>query len=100
MWGIIIPLLIGIAIGYFTPGRTDKSKLYLRALMWGVVIAIVLAIIGWATQTNPLGIGDTGVIGMVISFAISLAILVLGVWIGDWIEHRQHGEGGRRVNRV
>lgn len=97
MWGIIIPLLIGLAIGYFTPGKTDKSQLYIRAFLWAVLIAAIVTVIGWFTDFNPLGWGDVGFFGLVWSFAVSLVLVVVGVWIGDMIESRTHG--GRREMR-
>lgn len=91
MWGILIPLLIGIALGYFSPGRQDKSKLFLKGLIFSLVVAGVIVLIGRLTNTNPLGLGNTSFVGLAISFAISLAVMMVGVWIGDMLEHRKGG---------
>lgn len=90
MWGILIPFLIGIAIGYFTPGKQDKSRLYTRALIWSVIIAGIVALVGWATRTDPLSLGEVGFFSLILSFAISLLFVILGVWIGDMLEARRH----------
>src|SRR5688572_2283996 len=44
MWGILIPLLIGVAVGYLSPGHQDKSRLFMRGLLWGVLIAAVCVV--------------------------------------------------------
>jgi len=100
MWGILIPLLIGVAIGYFSPGRQDKSRMFVRGLLWSVLVAIVVIAIGKLTNTNPLGFGDASFLGLVISFAVALAIMMLGVWIGDMLEARRDRKRGAAPPRV
>lgn len=97
MWGILIPLLIGIAVGYLSPGRQDKSRMFMRGLLWAVVIALVIVALGYFFGINPLGYGDTGFVGLVISFVIAIAIFLVGVWIGDMIEGRRASPPARRV---
>lgn len=95
MWGILIPLLVGIAVGYFSPGRQDKSTLFKRGIIWALVIAAVIVVIGWVTNTDPMtmtGLG-TGYVSLVISFVVALLIFLVGVWLGDMIE-------GRRTRRA
>ena len=89
MWGILIPLLVGVAVGYFSPGKADKSRLFVRGLLWSVLIAAVIAALGYFFDMNPLGFGDTGFLGLVISFVVAIAIFLVGVWIGDALEHRK-----------
>ncbi|HWG92042.1 MAG TPA: hypothetical protein VNZ52_14430, partial [Candidatus Thermoplasmatota archaeon] len=62
MWGLLV-FLIGIAYGFMTPGKTDKSRLFWKGLIWGFIAAVVLAIIGRVFNANPLGIRDTGILG-------------------------------------
>jgi hypothetical protein len=95
MWGILIPLLIGVAVGYFSPGHQDKSRMFMRGLLWAVVIAVVVAAIGWITNTDPLTMAGLGgsYVGLVLSFVIALVIFLVGVWVGDWLE-------GRRTRRA
>lgn len=94
MWGIVA-FLVGIAYGYFSPGKTDKSRLYLRAFLWGLLIAVVFVAIGWLTGFNPLGIAADPV-GFLIGFAVTLLLFVLGVWLGDAIESRRTRRGTYR----
>ena len=98
MWGFLV-FLIGLAYGWMSPGRQDKSRLFMRGLLWGVVIAIVLALIGFFFGSNPVTGGpNTGFFDVVwTSIVLSLAF-ILGVWIGDMIEGRRARTGGvRRV---
>lgn len=91
MWGIIIALLVGIAVGYFAKGKQDKSRLFWMGAIWALVVAVVLNLIGWFTGYNPLtgGAGVDGT-GIFVSFLVSLVIFLAGVWIGDMIEGRGH----------
>ena len=100
-WGLII-FLVGIAYGYFSPGRTDKSALFRRALLWGLIIGVVLALLGWLLGVGPLGFGliALGVAGIVISVAILTLFFLVGTWIGDWLEHRRHGGPRTSMRRV
>ena len=94
MWGILIPLLVGIAVGYFVSGKQDKSRLFWIGAIWALVIAVVLNVIGWFTGYNPLtGAGDVDGTGIFLSFIVSLVVFLVGVWIGDMVE-------GRRTRRA
>lgn len=97
MWGLIV-FVIGIAYGWMSPGKQDKSTLFKRGLLYGLVIAIVVALLGFFLDSNPLGLGDTGFFGILLSAIVLTLAFVVGVWIGDMIEGRRHtGPGLRRV---
>lgn len=89
MWGILIPLLIGIAVGYFTPGHTDKSRLFVRGALWAVLVAAILVLLANVFGMNPLGYGDLGFVALTLSFIVSILVFLVGVWIGDMIEGRR-----------
>lgn len=100
-WGLIV-LLVGLAYGYFSPGRTQKWDLVKRAVLWAIVVGVVLAVIGWLLGAGALGLGllGLGFVGIVVTIAILAIVFVLGAWIGDWIERRVHGTSGRAVRRA
>lgn len=81
--------MIGIAFGYFQPGRQDKSQLFKKGLLWGLVVAIVVALLGWALKLNPLGLGDVGFLGILWAAIVLSILFIVGVWLGDWIEGRR-----------
>lgn len=91
-WGLVI-FLVGIAYGYMVKGKTDKSEVFKKGLLWGVVVAIVVALLGFLFNVNPLGLGDAGFLGIVLSFVVLTLLFILGVWIGDWIESRREPSG-------
>lgn len=98
MWGLLIALIAGVALGYLSPGKTDKSRLFWRGLLWGVVISAVIALLGFLFGINPLGLGDAGFFSLMVSFVVVLVAFLVGVWLGDLIEGRRHaGPGARRT---
>lgn len=88
VWGIILAFVIGMAYGFFKKGQQDKGGIFKTGVIWGLIIAAVLAVLGWAFDMSASGIGSDFV-GFVISFVIMVAIFVGGVLVGDWIEGRQ-----------
>ena len=98
MWGFLV-FLIGLAYGWMSPGRQDKSRLFMRGLLWGVVIAVVLALIGFFFGSNPVtGAANVGFFDVVWTAIVLSLAFILGVWIGDMIEGRRARTGGvRRV---
>lgn len=96
-WGLVV-FLIGIAYGWMSPGRQDKSTLFKRGLLWGLIIAIVVALLGFFFNANPLGLGDVGFFSILVAAIVLTLAFIVGVWIGDMIEGRRHtGPGLRRV---
>jgi uncharacterized membrane protein len=94
MWGILIALLIGVAVGYFSAGKQDKSRLFWIGALWALIGAIVINAIGWFTGYNPLtgGAGVDGT-GLFFSFIVTLVVFLVGVWIGDMVEGRRTRRG-------
>ena len=91
MWGILIPLLIGVAYGYFAAGKQDKSRLFWMGAIFALVVAVVLNLIGWFTGNDPLtGAGDVDGTSIFLSTIVSLVIFLAGVWVGDMFEGRRH----------
>lgn len=100
-WGLIV-FIVGIAYGYMSPGRQDKSTLFKKGLLWGLVIALVLAVIGFlAPDFSPLGstVGAMGFLGVLIAAVVLTLVFILGVWLGDWLEHRK-SPGGHVERRM
>lgn len=90
MFGILIPLLVGLAFGYFAKGRQDKSRLLRIGALWALVLAAVLNAIGWLAGRNPAtGADEVSFWGIFLSSLASLGIFLAGVWIGDAIEARR-----------
>jgi len=80
-WGLIT-FLIGLAYGALSPGRTNKSRLFLTGLLIGVILAVVFTLLG-GVQGLPLG---TGMLAIILGVALLSLLFVLGAWIGDLLE--------------
>lgn len=96
MWGLLIALVIGLAYGWMTPGRQDKSRLFWKGLLWGIILSLVVVVVGWFADLNPIGLGDASFFGMVLSFVLLTISFLVGVWIGDAVEGRRARAGGMR----
>ena len=82
-WGLIVAFVIGILYGALKTGRQDKSDLLKRGLLIGLVVAVVLALIGFFTGYGAVGVA--GGLAIVWSALILTLVFVLGVWIGDMV---------------
>lgn len=102
MWGILIALLVGVAVGYFAAGKQDKSRLFWIGALWAVIVAFVLNILGWFIDMNPTTAGDdVSFPALVLSFLVSLGVFLVGVWVGDMLEGRRERRAlppGRRID--
>lgn len=96
-WGLVV-LLIGVAYGWLSPGKQDKSHIFKTGIIWGLVIAVVVALLGLLFKANPLGLGDVGFLSLFISFVVMTILFIVGVWIGDLLEGR--GRTTRGMRRV
>lgn len=85
VWGWIA-FLVGIAYGWWKPGRQSKWEVFKKGILIGAVISILFALLGYATGFDPLGLGLTGLLGTFVAFLVLTVIFVIGVWLGDWIE--------------
>lgn len=98
-WGLVI-FLVGIAFGYFSPGRQDKSQLFKKGLLWGLLIAVVVAVLGALFGANPLGLADVGFLGILIAAVVLTLVFILGVWVGDWFDSRRSVTGRTALRRT
>lgn len=86
MWGILA-LLIGFLYGWLKPGAQDKSQILVRGLVFGFIIALVLAVLGYALGSNPIYFGS-GILALIFAVFIITLLFILGVWLGDLVEGR------------
>ena len=81
-WGLLT-FVIGILYGALARGRQDKGALFKQGLLIGLVLALVLVLVGWATGAPALGFG--GGLWIVVAAIVLSLLFILGVWIGDLI---------------
>ena len=93
-WGLLI-FVVGLLYGWLSPGRQDKGRLFKNGLMIGIVLALVLALLGYLGGASPLGItGLSTFVSVLVSVVVLTLLFILGAWIGDLIE------GGTTRRRV
>lgn len=89
-WGLIV-LAAGFAYGWFTPGRQRKTAMLVWGIVIGAALAILLSLIGYSANANPVGLGSDA-LGTFVSVLILTVLFIVGAWLGDFAEHM----GGRR----
>lgn len=82
-WGLAL-FIIGLLYGLLAAGKQDKSRLFKNGLLIGLVLALVLALLGFFAGAPALGIG--GALGILWTALILSLLFVLGVWIGDLLQ--------------
>lgn len=83
VWGLIA-FLVGIAYGYVTPGRQDKTQLFWKGAVIGIVLGVVFALLGAMSGYDALGFG--GGLGLFITIVVLTVLFVVGAWVGDLLE--------------
>lgn len=86
MWGLLA-LLAGVLYGWLKPGAQDKSQLFVRGLVFGLIVGVVLALFGYAIGSNPIYFGS-GFLALILGVTIITLLFILGVWLGDLLEGR------------
>lgn len=84
MWGLLVLLLGGI-YGFMSPGRENKSRLFVNGVLIGLVLAILFALLGGWSGRDALGIGS-GTFGIILDAIVLSLLFVVGVFIGDWFD--------------
>src|SRR5687767_14635413 len=86
VWGLLT-FVIGLLYGWLSPGRENKMRLLRNGVIFGLLLAIVLGLIGFFTGYSPLGVGSgRDMLSLFVSVVILTLLFVLGAWIGDLIE--------------
>lgn len=90
-WGLLA-FVAGLLYGWLSPGRQDKGRMMVTGIVYGVIIAAVLGLLGWLLGSNPLFLGaGSSFLGIVVAVVILTVLFVVGVWLGDLAEGRKAG---------
>ena len=89
-WGLVA-FVVGILYGALKAGRQDKSDLLKQGLVIGLVVAVILALVGFFIGAPALGVG--GALAILWTALILTLLFVVGVWLGDLFT----GQRKRRV---
>lgn len=81
----VISFLAGIAYGYLKHGKEEKKALLKKGALIGVALGAVLSLANLLTGGGVLLAAATAA-GVVIAIVYLVAMFVVGVWIGDWLE--------------
>lgn len=89
MWGIVV-FLIGTAYGLSAARRTRRSRVLTGGLVLGAGVGAIVALLGGLAGVGlPLGLN-----GFLLSVFVLTGLFVVGVLMGEWIEHRSVSRPG------
>lgn len=85
-----LALLFGIVYGYITPGRQNKMELFKMAVVFGLVLGVVFALLAMFLSMDALGfgLGALGLVAILITAIVVAVFFVVGAWIGDFLEEK------------
>ena len=86
MWGVLV-LLLGVLYGWLDLGARGKWEILVQGIVFGAIVALVLAVLGSAIGPNPVTVGS-GILGLSLGLVIMTLVFLLGVWLGDLVEGR------------
>lgn len=87
-WGLIA-LGVGFLYGWLTPGQQDKAGILKTGLIWGLILGVIFAVLGFAVGSNPFFLGSgSDLLGFVVALVIIVVLFVIGVWVGDLFERK------------
>ncbi|MCX9011374.1 MAG: hypothetical protein OIN66_09660 [Candidatus Methanoperedens sp.] len=84
----VITIAAGAVYGYLKPGKEDRTALFKKGVLIGVILGLILAGLGLLVNIKFLLVSS--VVGMVVFVEVMiLAILfIIGTFIGDWLEEK------------
>lgn len=83
-WGLLT-FVIGLLYGWLKPGRQDKWNMLKMGALIGIVLALALALLAFASNQGAL-FGVSGIFGVFLEVVIFTLLFILGVWVGDLVE--------------
>jgi hypothetical protein len=83
----VIALVIGVIYGYISPGKEDKMGLLKKGIMYGIIIAVILAVLNLITGGGLLMSG-AGAVATVIAVVYLTIFFIIGAFIGDFLESK------------
>ncbi|MHB8604370.1 MAG: hypothetical protein ACYDCK_03860 [Thermoplasmatota archaeon] len=87
-WGGLLVLVLGVWYGYMTPGKQNKMALFARGILFGLLVAIVFALVGIVLNFRAFALG-AGVIGIAYEAVVLTVLFVIGVFVGDLLEGKK-----------
>ncbi|MFY9800886.1 MAG: hypothetical protein WAK10_06530 [Methanoregula sp.] len=89
MWLELLNFIIGIAFGFFHPGKEDLIGLLKNGAIIGIVLGIIFVLVSMFIVPGSISVGFDflGVFGIFIEIMIFVIIFIVGAFIGDWLEN-------------
>lgn len=82
-----LTVILGFLYGALKRGKQAKGPLIKQGIMIGLVVALILLVLDWLTQSEPLGLrtGLLVVVNFMLAGLVYAVLFVLGVWLGDLV---------------
>lgn len=82
-WGLVI-FVVALLYGFLAKGKQDKSDIFKRGILIGLVLALIFVVLGVLVGSPALGFGAG--VGAIWNFFLLTLLFIVGVWLGDLLE--------------
>jgi hypothetical protein len=88
MWLELLNFILGVAFGFFHPGKEDLMGILRNGAIAGIILGIVLVLVSLFLVPGDISVnfGFLGVFGIFIEIILFVIIFIFGAFIGDWLE--------------
>jgi uncharacterized membrane protein len=84
----ILIVIIGIIYGYMRPGKEDRSALFKKGIVIGIILGAIMVILGLFGGRGFLLLGGLVGAAVFIEVIILAVLFIIGTYIGDMLEHK------------
>jgi hypothetical protein len=84
----ILIVIIGIIYGYMRPGKEDRSALFKKGIVIGIILGAIMVMLGLFGGRGFLLLGGLVGAAVFIEVIILAVLFIIGTYIGDMLEHK------------
>jgi hypothetical protein len=84
----ILIIIIGIIYGYMKPGKEDRSALFKKGVVIGIILGAIMVVLGLIGGKGILLLGSLVGAAVFIEVIILAVLFIIGTYIGDMLERK------------
>ncbi len=83
-----LTIAIGAVYGYMKPGKENRTELFKKGLLIGIILGLVFTGLGMLVNIKFLLLSSIVGFLMFVEVVILAVLFILGTFIGDWLEEK------------